>query len=365
MWQANRRNQEVQMKKTSNTLLTIWALAFTVMLIDSANAETRLFVPQFSSGPQQETQLLLVNSNKHDSQIDLWAFTPDGHLAGQSQVTVPGNSTRSLTLKEAFQLGEPLSGWLAALSNDDGIGLSYSLTGERDGSSYTESHDAVAWTAKVFQQTLEDPKRQTVRISNPNAFPTNVILNGLDTDGRVMTRRDLTLAPFAQVEEGVGKLIGNDSVRLDVLANADVVTTLGHNLSQVIRRRLGEAGAATRNQQLALVVETPRTLGAYQVTLRFEPRVVQLTAKDVAGGLEAGFESRPLVINIDNAAGKITLASFQVGANPTGRMIVARINFSTKTNAAARFLVQVDEVADSAGASLDAADVAVSLARLK
>ena len=117
------------MKKTSNTLLTIWALAFTVMLIDSANAETRLFVPQFSSGPQQETQLLLVNSNKHDSQIDLWAFTPDGHLAGQSQVTVPGNSTRSLTLKEAFQLGEPLSGWLAALSNDDGIGLSYSLTG--------------------------------------------------------------------------------------------------------------------------------------------------------------------------------------------------------------------------------------------
>jgi len=362
MWQANRRNQEVQMKKTSNTLLTIWALAFTVMLIDSANAETRLFVPQFSSGPHQETQLLLVNSNKHDSQIDLWAFTPDGHLAGQSQVTVPGNSTRSLTLKEAFQLGEPLSGWLAALSNDDGIGLSYSLTGERDGGSYTESHDAVAWTAKVFQQTLEDPKRQTVRISNPNAFPTNVILNGLDTDGLVMTRRDLTLAPFAQVEEGVGKLIGNDSVRLHVLANADVVTTLAHGSSPLARRALPKAAVI---QQLALVVETPKALGAYQVMLRFDPNVVQLSAEDVAGGLAEGFESRPLVVNINNATGQVTLASFQVGSHPTGRMTVARINVSTKGTAAPQLLVRVDEVTDSAGTSLSAADVAVGLVRLK
>jgi hypothetical protein len=352
------------MKKTGVTLLTICALALSVMLTDSANAETRLFVPHFSSGPQQETQLLLVNSNEHESRIDLWAFTPDGHLAGQSQVTVPGNSTRSLTLKEAFQLSEPLSGWLGAVSNDDGIGLSYSLSGDRDGISTTESHDAVAWTSKVFHETLANAKRQTVGISNPNAFPAQVIVNGLDPDDRVVARRAFTLAPFAQIEQGVENLIGSDSVRLDMLANADVVATLRHG-SPPIRRAPRKPAAMTNSHELALVVETSSALGAYQVTLQFDPQVVQLSAEDVAGGLAEGFESRPLVVNVDNATGRITLASFQVGSHPTGRMTVARISFSTRAAPASPFLVHVDEVTNSAGQSLDAAEVAVSLARLK
>ena len=58
------------MKKT--TLLAIWALVLTAMLAHWANAETRLFVPQFSYGPQQDTQLLLLNSNDGDSTVDPW-----------------------------------------------------------------------------------------------------------------------------------------------------------------------------------------------------------------------------------------------------------------------------------------------------
>ena len=84
------------MKKA--TLFTISALVLAAVLGDWANAETRLFVPQFSYGPQQDIQLLLLNSNERDSTVDLWAFTSEGRLVGQFQVAVPGKSTRSLTL---------------------------------------------------------------------------------------------------------------------------------------------------------------------------------------------------------------------------------------------------------------------------
>ena len=163
------------MKKT--TLLAIWALVLTAMLAHWANAETRLFVPQFSYGPQQDTQLLLLNSNDGDSTVDLWAFTSEGRLVGQVQVTLPRNSTRSLTLSDTFQLVEPITGWLGAMSHDD-IGMSYTLLGDRNKSAHGESYDALDRAAKTFQQTLEDAMRQVVRISNPNAFPAQGILSG-------------------------------------------------------------------------------------------------------------------------------------------------------------------------------------------
>jgi hypothetical protein len=357
--------REVPMNKTSIALITVLVLAWTVVLSTPVYAETRLFVPHLSYGPQHETQFLLVNRNDHDSRVELWAFTSGGQLAGHTRVTVSRNSTQSMTLREAFHLSEPMSGWLGATSNDDGIGLSYSLLGEQDGRSVITSQDALKWMGKFFQETLEDPKRQVVRISNPNSFPAHVILNGLDHSGTAMARRDLIVPPFAQVETGVGEQLGN-AVRLDMFSNADVVTSIGQGSSPPTPKVPSTTSSAMiESQQVALVVETPHTLGAYQVTLRFDPQVVQLLPEDVAGGFAQGFQSRPLVVNIDNAAGYVTLGSFQVGSDPSGRVAVARINISTKVRTASPFFVHVDEVADGAGNSISAAAVAASLVRLK
>ena len=350
------------MKKT--TLLAIWALVLTAMLAHWANAETRLFVPQFSYGPQQDTQLLLLNSNDGDSTVDLWAFTSEGRLVGQVQVTLPRNSTRSLTLSDTFQLVEPITGWLGAMSHDD-IGMSYTLLGDRNKSEHGESYDALDRAAKTFQQTLEDAMRQVVRISNPNAFPAQVILSGFDQAGGFVARHDLTLPPFAQVEAGVEELLGARTARLDMRANADVVASIGQRSSPLARRTQREPAAVIQKQQFALVIESSKILGAYQVIMRFDPEVIHLSTEDVAGGIAEGFKSRPLVVNINNTTGEITLASFQVGSSPTGRMTVARINISTKAAVAPQFLLHIDEVTDSTGTSLSATDVVVGLVRLK
>src|SRR5207249_6580266 len=118
-------------------------------------------------------------------------FTSEGRLAGQFQVTVARNSTRSLTLGETFQLSDAVSGWMGTVSKDDRITISYSLVADRRTAGYGESYDAVDWTARFFHETLADTKRQVIRIANPNGFPAQVILNGLDQAGSVVARHDV------------------------------------------------------------------------------------------------------------------------------------------------------------------------------
>ncbi len=109
---------------------------------------------------------------------------------------------------------------------------------------------------------------------------------------------------------------------------------------------------------LALVIDSAESIGAYQVKLKFDPRMVQFSAKDVEGGSSAGFESKPLVVNIDNISGEMTIASFQVGAAPSGRVMVARLKAARE----ARFGMTVDEITDTTGKSL--AGVSVGIVRM-
>src|SRR3989304_8072810 len=96
-----------------------------------AMAETRLYVPRFQFSDTEDTQFLIANENERDAVVDFWAFTSGGELLGQFQLTAPAHGTRSLTLGEAFQLtGQTVTGWIGAISREDGIQLSYSRIGE-------------------------------------------------------------------------------------------------------------------------------------------------------------------------------------------------------------------------------------------
>ena len=322
-------------------------------------AESRLFVPRFDFGPQQDTQFLLVNSNDHESSVDLWAFTAAGELLGQLQLQMKERSTRSITLSEAFGLksGE-LNGWLGVVSQDDGIQLSYSRVGPRDG-----SFAAQEWSSQRQELPVVNARQQVLRISNPNAFETQVTLIGLDESGAFMATRDVVLAPFSQTEAALNGLLSAGG-RIALNSNAEVISEVD-DLFATPRAKTETASLQLTEQQIDLIFDTEKRIGAYQVTLTFDPKVIQFGERDILAGSVEGFESRPLAVNIDNAAGEITIGSFQVGGNATGRVPVARLVVKTPRFASPRFGIRLDSLSDETGSSMAARDVTVGLVRVQ
>jgi hypothetical protein len=324
-----------------------------------ATAETRLYVPEFSSGPHEDTQLLTVNQNDHDATLDLWAFKASGELLGQVQIRVGAHSTRAITIREAFGLsGKAVSGWLGAVSNDDRVQLSYTRIGEEPGQN--ESRDAVEWIAKEDSMFVNSADSQSLKLSNPNSFKAQVTVNGLDQAGRFVATHSIAVAPFSQTELRVDELFGDSARQIRLFSNADVIPSLSS--AKRVRER-DDSFQEVSKEELALVIDTDKILGAYQIVLEFDPRVAEFSSADVEGGLAEGFDSRPLVVNIDNAGGRLTLASFQVGSRPTGRVAVARFKASRKAGASPRFGIHVEEVTDADAQSIVADNLSVGVVR--
>ncbi len=322
------------------TAAVLFAVCSSSML---AMAETRLYVPRFQFSDSEDTQFLIANENDREAPVDFWAFTAGGELLGQFQVSVPAHGTRSLTLGEAFLLtGQTVSGWIGAVSREDGIQLSYNRIGEG-----VESFEAQAWISREMQLTIADSSKDVARFSNPNPFGANLTIYGMGANGQFVGVQELSVGPFSQTEVPAANLFRGQAARLRITSNADVMASLDSPRgSRTVRReRLASRGEADR---LALVIDSQESIGAYQVTLSFDPQLVQFSTKDIEGGAAEGFDSRPLVVNIDNVAGRLTIGSFQVGARPNGRTVVARLNAS----GAARFGIQIDEVTDTLGNSL-------------
>ena len=69
-------------------------------------------------------------------------------------------------------------------------------------------------------------------------------------------------------------------------------------------------------------------IGAYQVTISFDKDLVTLASANVTGGSGVGFTGTPITVNIDNAAGTVTVNHFQVGSSPAGDFNVATLVFT-------------------------------------
>jgi hypothetical protein len=330
----------------------LWAFVFSQQF---ARAETRLFVPQFRTGPDTDTQLLVINTGERDATLDLWAFRQSGDLIGQYQLPVAAQSTKSVTLGDIFQLKtESVTGWIGAVSSSDGLQLSYTLDGGRSG-----SHEAKEWGSRENRLIISDPATEVVHFANPNPFATSMNLSGIDDEGRTLSPETMTLAPFAQLEVAASKVLGGRARQLKVAGNADIISDLNVQSSEQPPVR-PSVSVAARGRDLALVLNSTAPLGAYQVTVRFDPAIFRFQAADIQGGTTAGFDSPPLVVNVDNVGGNLTIGSFQIGARPVGRIDVAHIHTSAGLlPSPALFGLTLETVTDVAGKTI--AGQAVSL----
>jgi len=325
------------------------SILFCIFAVSSliAHAEIRLFVPEFTVGPQADTQFLITNANVRDSHLELWAFTSKGELLGQVEIGLKPHTTRAITVKEAFGLqGMEVTGWLGAVSTEGDIQISYQHTGSTDNAS-SGSSDAVEVVSKEVTLGLPGPSREVLRVSNPNPFPAHVVLNGLDQDGVLVGNYALTIAPFAQTKMEVQPALGNAVKRVAVFSDSTVLPAVGDESQS--SNAAPEYATLTVVDDMALVITSTQSVGAYQVTLRYDPKLIQFSSGDIAGGTAAGFNTRPLVVRIDNSLGSLTLASFQVGSSQTGKLDVAHIRVRRNPDTQVQFGMQIDEVTDLVG----------------
>ncbi len=337
-------------KQMFRRMSTAALLVLFIFVSIPAHADTRLYVPQFQFNDREDTQFLIANQNDHDATVDFWAFTSVGELLGQFQMPVKAHGTHALTLGEAFQLtGSTLSGWIGAVSSDDGIQLSYTRIGAT-----SESFEAQQWASREVQLGLDESGKEVVRISNPNPFAASITINGTDQSGRFVGVQELSVAAFGQLEVPASGLLSGQASRLRVSSNADVLALVDRPSNQRGRPAVPQVDEQEPDS-LGLVIDSSESIGAYQVTLSYDPRAVQFSAKDIEGGAAEGFDSKPLVVNIDNVSGQITIGSFQVGAHPNGRITVARLRAARN----ARFGIKVDEITNAEGQSLSGLSVGV------
>ena len=80
--------------------------------------------------------------------------------------------------------------------------------------------------------------------------------------------------------------------------------------------------------QTTVNITSDIAVGFYQVTVHYDPSVLNLTQADVAGGTGAGFTGTPVTVNIDNSVGTATINHFQLGNSPTGTFSVATLDFT-------------------------------------
>src|SRR6266850_547466 len=317
----------------------------------AASAETRLFVPHFTIGPEGDLQFLAINANERDSRLDLWAFTSAGNLVGQVQLALKAHSTRTFTMKEAFSLpGAELKGWMGAVSTDENIQVSYRRIGGSLDESGSSAIDAVEWVSRETTLDFRNPPREVLRLSNPNSFAAHVTVNGRGESGVSIGTHALTIAPFAQTEINVRRVFGDSVKDASVSSTAEIVssTRAEYDVIESIR----DVPSAVVPEALALMINSDRGVGAYQVTVQFDPKSVQFNAEDIGGGSAEGFDTKPLVVNIDNANGKLTMASFQVGHKQAGQLLVARVRVRRRPGADVRFGIHVEEVTDIMGNSI-------------
>ena len=322
----------------------------------SAFAETRLFVPGFRIGGGFDTQLLISNNSDRNTKVDLWVFLNRGKLLGQEQLVMRAHTTRSLTLAEVFgSQATESTGWLAAFSDDDGIQMSYNLLGDHRG-----SRDAETWPKREIALDILAKAEHTLRIVNTSSVENSVNLRLKDETGGFIGLKELTIGPFQQLELTSDAL--QHAPHVDIDAVSEVLAVVGESAS-TNHPKLGPVSDAVQQDggTLSLVIDKDGPVGAYQVFLRFDPTAVQFSEDDISGGSAAGFTSKPLAVNIDNASGELRIASFQVGNAPEGNIDVAHIRVHPIQPSQPQFGLTVEEITDLEGHSQMGSTAGVAL----
>ena len=102
-------------------------------------------------------------------------------------------------------------------------------------------------------------------------------------------------------------------------------------------------------------------IGGYQVTINYDPTVVQVQANtNVSGGTGAGFTGNPTTINFNDTAGTLTLNTFQMGNLPDGNFTVAQVTFIPIRGGPVTLTTSGVAVVDTEGEDVSAAFLSLS-----
>jgi adhesin/invasin len=101
-------------------------------------------------------------------------------------------------------------------------------------------------------------------------------------------------------------------------------------------------------------------VGAYQVTISFNKNLVNLSSANVSGGNGAGFTGSPGVVNIDNAAGTVTINHFQIGNSPAGNFTVANLTFIAIRSGTSPLAASGITVTDTSGNTISSGFLSLS-----
>jgi hypothetical protein len=319
--------------------------AFAGILLTSglALSQSRFFIPDFHVGSGVDTQLLITNKGDHDGTVDIWAFSKAGDLFGQAQLGVKSHATRAFTLSELFGNGtSEKTGWLAALSSTETSELTYRILGTN-----VESEIQQAQSAPARQISIDVAANRMLRLSNPSSSQNTVTVRFLDENRSFLGVKQVSLVPFGQVEVA---LPGNGVTHVEMDGTGDFLAYPGEKHKEP--SAAAKAPEAVHDSVLALVIDSETPVGAYQLLLHFDPRAVHFATSDVEGGTSAGFNSKPLAIGIDNEAGEMRIASFQLGNQPSGRIDVAHLHVRSHSSAAFKFEMKVEEITNLTGESI-------------
>jgi hypothetical protein len=309
-----------------------------------AFSQSRFFIPDFHVGSGVDTQLLINNKSDHDGTVDIWAFSKTGDLFGQAQLGLKAHATRSFTLSELFGKGaSEKTGWMAALSNSETSELSYRIVGTD-----VESEMQEADSAPARQISMDVPANRVLRLSNPSAVKNTVTVRSVDKNRAFLGLKEVSLSAFGQSEVA---LPGGGATHVEMDGTGDFLAYLGVKHKEASAAR-SEAPAATSESVMALVIDSETPVGAFQVRLHYDPRAVQFVTGDIEGGTSPGFDSKPLAIGIDNEAGEMRIASFQLGNRPSGRIDVAHLHVRSLANSAFQFEMKVEEITNLTGESI-------------
>lgn len=314
--------------------------AVTLLITSSVQAETRFFVPEFHVGAGTDTQLLMNNKEDVDATVDIWAFSRDGQLVGQAQLGLKARATKSFTVSELFGSDHATTGWLAVFSSTNSSEMSYRLIGM---GSQSEAQEAE--TVPSRQAMLDTASGQVLRISNPSSIRNTVTARKVDENGSFAGLQEVSIEPFGQAELA----LDSSNQRLELSGTGEFLSFIGEKHPEVVEHAKENSG---RDSRVALIIDSEVPLGAFQVLLQFDPKVLTFSSDDIDGGTAEGFDSKPLAIGIDNAAGEIRIASFQVGNHPVGQIDVAHLRLRASGNTPAGFGLRVEEVTDLRGESI-------------
>ncbi len=112
---------------------------------------------------------------------------------------------------------------------------------------------------------------------------------------------------------------------------------------------------------VSVIVTSSVPVGGYQLTISFDPTLLELDKTKVTGGTGAGFTRGPHGLAIDSRLGIVTINSFQVGNSPRGAFPATVLPFAGLKAGTSTLRITQSTIVDTNGNEIPATTARITL----